>query len=122
MTRKIFSILLIFLITVPELLVSQQKFDSPRSVALKFLTHLYKGQYDEAKKYGDTTTSSTINFYKRFYSPYKIYKKGATIKILDCSIKGNRATVSFQVNGEPDSIELIRFSDGRWLIHLVKEL
>lgn len=122
MEKKLYIILLIILLTVPDQLLSQQKMDAPKIVALKFLTHLYKGEYDEAKKFGDTTTSSTINFYKRFYSPYKVYKKGVNIKIISCNIKGSHAICNFMVNGETDQIELIRFSDGRWLVHMVKEI
>ncbi len=121
MIRKTNILILVFLVTFPNFLISQQKISEPKSVALKFLTHLFKGEYDEAKRYGDTTTASTINFYKRFYSPYKVYKKGPSIKIISCITKGSRAVCKFEINSEPDQIELIRFSDGRWLVHMVKE-
>ncbi len=95
---------------------------NPEKVAKKFLTHFYKCEYDEAKKYGTAKTRQIIDMMDQLVvlSGQKTFPDDSKVVMQDCEIKGDSAICNYLVNDVKNEILLLN-TDGRWLVDLKKE-
>ena len=92
---------------------------SPKAVAEKFLNHLQKKEYAEAKKLATKESEATIDMMASFGSMGGEQKE-AKIEMKEEKIEGDKATVTYTENGENKTINLVKV-DGDWKVDMKKE-
>lgn len=97
------------------------KTDTPEAVAEKFLTHLNKKEYAEAKKLGTEQTSQWVDMMESFSSiGGEQEQKEAKIENIKCDTKEETSTCTYLSDGKEEKIELVK-KDGKWLVDMKKE-
>ncbi len=94
---------------------------TPSDVASKFLTHIDKKEFKEAKDYGTKATGELLDMVASMASMMpKEDPKGFTIK--EEKIDGDKATVTYRSNGKEadETLNLVK-EDGKWLVSMSKE-
>lgn len=103
--------------------------DNPEGVAEKFLNHVNKGEFEEAKKYCDKKTGELIGMMASMAGGKEAELKDKDIKaeIVSSEIKEDKATVKYKTVGKDapadskeQSIDLIK-EDGKWKVTIDKE-
>ena len=94
---------------------------TPTQVAEKYLTHLKKMEFDDAKKYGTEKTGAMLDLMSGMAS--MMPKSESTgFKILSEAIEGEKATVTYRGEGsEADEVVTLVKQDGKWLVDMSKE-
>lgn len=90
----------------------------PEQVAEKFLKHLNKQEYAEAKKYATESTKQMLDFLAQF--PQQEVKE-VKIENMKCNEEGDKAKCTYTVDGKEESIDLVKV-DGNWLVDMPKEM
>jgi len=95
---------------------------NPEKVAKNFLSHFYKCEYDEAKKYGTAKTRQIIDMMDQLVvlSGQKTFPADSKVVMLGCETKGDSAICNYLVNDVKNEILLLK-TDGSWLVDLKKE-
>lgn len=97
---------------------------SPKAVAEKFLTATQKGDFEEAKKYGDSQTADLLNLVTTFGGESlkeEIKKEGVKeFTIEKVEEKDDLATVTYKVEGKENFLRLKKI-DGEWKVSMNKE-
>ncbi len=98
------------------------KTNTPEYVTDKFLFHLNKLEFEEAKQYG---TESTVNMLSLLASLVAFVDdqgppEPVSVVISHCDIQDNIAVCHYTSNGKADKIELLKIND-KWLVNLEKE-
>ncbi|NTW31710.1 MAG: hypothetical protein HGB12_03645 [Bacteroidetes bacterium] len=95
--------------------------DTPDKVAEKFLNHLNKKEYAEAKKLATTESAASIDMVESF-SKMGGDQTAKEVKIegLKCKVEGEKAACDYTENGEGKKIDLVK-KDGKWLVEMKKE-
>lgn len=96
------------------------KTETPEAVAEKFLNHLNKKEYAEAKKLGTEQTQEYVNTMETFSSMGGEEKKDVKIENLKCDTKEDKSTCTYMSDGKEDKINLLK-KDGKWLVDMAKE-
>lgn len=94
---------------------------TPTDVATKFLTHIDKKEFKEAKAYGTKATGELLDMVAGMASMMPAEDpKGFTIK--EEKIDGDKATVTYRSNGKEadETLNLVK-EDGKWLVSMSKE-
>jgi len=102
--------------------------DSPEKVAEKFLNHINKKEFAEAKKLVTPESEATIDMWENFSKMGGETSKESKIENLKCKIseetvegkKIEKATCEYTDNGEPKELNLVK-KDGKWLVEMKKE-
>lgn len=99
--------------------------DDPGKVAEKFLTHLNKQEYEEAKKLGTESTVLTIGMIESMSGMAESFGGSAEsedieLEMGDCEVDGDKAKCTYTSNGEESTINLVK-KDGDWLVDMKKE-
>ena len=98
--------------------------ESPEKAADKFLTAFNERQFDEARKYSTPETGKLIDLMENLTKMAQTEEKpdGGKIVIVDHSINGDQATVSF-TEGDSEEVQELNMKkvDGTWLVHVTKE-
>jgi hypothetical protein len=97
--------------------------DSPEAVAEKFLQHLYKNEFTEAKAFGTESTGQYLDMLKSFADMSGDAKKeveDVKIENLKAETDGDKAMVTYTIDGKEDQLPLIK-QDGKWLVNMSKE-
>jgi hypothetical protein len=97
--------------------------EKPSKNAEKFLTHFYALEFDEAKQFGTKSTGELLDVLKSFMAMLSEEdKKKKTFAILEETIDGDTAVVTFQEDGskEPETLNMVK-EDGKWLVNMSKE-
>jgi predicted small lipoprotein YifL len=112
------SIQILFAALAVVALVSCGK-KGPEPIAEKFLQHLNKKEYAEAKKLGTEATGQMLDFLASFPSDGAIEE----VKITDmkCEVVEENATCTYKANDKEDSIKLV-MKDGKWFVDMPKEM
>jgi ABC-type glycerol-3-phosphate transport system substrate-binding protein len=95
--------------------------ESPSEVATKFLTHIDKKEFKEAKAYGTKATGELLDMIASMASMMPAEETpGFTIK--SENIDGDKATVTYRSNGkdEDETLSLVK-ENGKWLVSMSKE-
>lgn len=90
----------------------------PEGVAEKFLQHLNKKEYAEAKKLGTEATQQMISFLESFPSDEPV--EDMKIEDMKCTEDGATATCAYKENGKEASINLVKEGEV-WLVDMPKE-
>ena len=97
------------------------KKESPEAVAEKFLNHLNKKEYAEAKKLGTEQTGQMIDMMESFSSIGGAEtKKEAKIESLKCETKDDKSACTYTSDGKEEKVDLVK-KDGKWLVDMKKE-
>lgn len=98
------------------------KKDTPEAVAEKFLNHLNKKEYAEAKKLGTEQTGQMIDMMESFSTigGATEEKKESKIENLKCDTKEDKSTCTYTADGKEEKIDLVK-KDGKWLVDMKKE-
>ncbi len=99
--------------------------EGPEKVAEKFMNHLAKKEFDEAKKYGTEKTGKTLDFIKGMSEKAENISKGKDTDInyadFKADIDGDKASCTFKgKGGKQESLQLLK-KDGKWLVDIGKE-
>jgi len=93
--------------------------DSPEAIADKYLKHIAKQEWAEAKKLGTENTQQLVDMLASFGGKAEI--KEVKIEEMKCETKGDSSHCTFKSNGEADKLDLIK-KDGKWLVNQKKEM
>lgn len=95
--------------------------DSPSDVATKFLTHTNKMEFKEAKEYATKSTGEVLDMIGGMAAMMP-KEDPKTFKIVNESIDGETATVTYRTDGkeEDETLNLVK-EDGKWLVNMSKE-
>lgn len=119
---SLIGVIIILLITGCTIFGSKKK-SGPELVAEKYICHLSRGEYDEAKKYGTQNTAALIEIIKtidRMDTLKSKTKIPAEISGLKCTQNEGKAKCTYFMNGQENNIELLNV-DGKWLVEMGKE-
>ena len=109
----------IFILTV---LFSCVKDDnSPEVIAEKFLNHIEKGEFNDAKLYCDEKTASMIEVLESFATSFPKKDTIDLVEILSSEIKDDQATVTYSMSKKEEEQLTLKKVDGQWKISIDKE-
>ncbi|MEZ0005233.1 hypothetical protein ABH942_000584 [Flavobacterium sp. 28YEA47A] len=108
--------------------VSCSNDSNPEAVAEKFLNHVNKGEFKEAKEYCDEQTASLIGMMESMAGAKKdeLKKNDAKVEIISSEVKDDKATVKYKtVGGKAETsaeqtLNLVKV-DGKWKVTIDKE-
>jgi len=94
--------------------------DTPEKVAEKFLNHINKKEFAEAKKIATPESAASIDMLESFAKMGGEQTKETKIENMKCKIDGDKAACDYTENGEAKKLDLIK-KDGKWLVEMKKE-
>lgn len=94
--------------------------DKPEAVAQKFLNHLAKKEFAEAKKMATTESSAAIDMLETLVKTDESDAKEKKIENLSCKEDGDKATCKYDEDGESKTLDMVK-KDGKWLVEMKKE-
>ena len=94
--------------------------DTPEKVAEKFLKHINKKEFTDAKKLATDSSAASIDMLESFSKMGGDQAKESKIENLKCTENGNKATCNYNENGEAKKLDLVK-KDGKWLVEMKKE-
>lgn len=94
--------------------------DTPDKVAEKFLNHLNKKEFAEAKKIATAESAAMIDMQESFSKMGGEQTKEAKIENMKCKEEGEKATCEYTKDGEAEKLDLVK-KDGKWLVDMKKE-
>lgn len=105
------------------------RISKPEYTAVKFLKHLAKYEFEEARKLGTENTAKMLDMLQMMLDMARSNGKAdelqpqeIEIKVINTAIKGKRAVVNyFDQNGKQQQMELIK-EHGKWLVDMKKEM
>jgi hypothetical protein len=98
------------------------KTDTPEGVAEKFLNHMAKKEYAEAKKLGTEQTGQWVDMMESFgqIGGTEGEQKETKVENLKCDTKEDKSSCTYTTDGKEEKIDLIK-KDGKWLVDMKKE-
>jgi hypothetical protein len=101
---------------------------NPEAVAEKFLNHVNKGEFKEAKEYCDEQTAQLIGMMESMVAGKEdeMKKLDAKVEIISSEVKDDKATVKYKTTstkepvGKEQSLQLVKV-DGKWKVTIDKE-
>jgi len=93
--------------------------NAPEAVAEKYLQHIAKKQWEEAKKLGTESTHQMVDMLSSFGDDAEV--KELTVTDMKCEVNDDAASCTFKSNGEEDKLDLVKV-DGKWLVDQKKEM
>lgn len=102
--------------------------NDPEAVAKKFLDHVNKGEFKEAKEYCDEQTASLIGMMEGMAGDKTKELKDSDVKveIVSSEVKDDKATVKYKstggksANSAEQTLNLVKV-DGKWKVTIDKE-
>lgn len=94
--------------------------DSADKVAQKFLDHINKKEFTDAKKLATPESAASIDMLESFSKMGGDQAKEAKVEGLKCKEDGEKAACDYTENGEAKKIDLVK-KDGKWLVEMKKE-
>ena len=101
---------------------SCKKSEGPEVVAEKFLQHLNKKEYAEAKALGTEETGKFLDMMKSLADMGGQTEEPKDVKIenLKAEVNGDTAVVSYTIDGKDEKLPMVK-KDGKWLVNMSKE-
>jgi len=97
------------------------KSNTPEAVAQKYLTHLQKKEFDEAKKIATEETGQMLDMMKSFSGVGGAQEaKEVKIENLKCETTEDKSVCKYTADGKEGSLDLVK-KDGKWLADQKKE-
>ena len=93
--------------------------ETPEAVAEKYLNHIAKQEWAEAKKLGTENTQQLVDMLASFGGNAEV--KDVKIEEMKCEVNGEAAVCNFKSNGEADKLDMVK-KDGKWLVDQKKEM
>lgn len=115
--KKVFQVLVAVMAVV--ILANCGSKKGPESVAEKFLQHLNKKEYAEAKSLGTKATQDMIAFLESFPSDEPV--EAIKIEDMKCTEEGEKATCTYKENGKDATINLVK-EGADWKVDMPKEM
>lgn len=95
--------------------------NSPEKVAEKFLNHLNKKEYAEAKKMATKESESWIDMMSSLGTgDTKDQKQPGKIEDLKCKTEADKSVCTYKQDGKDETLNLIKQGD-KWLVDMKKE-
>jgi hypothetical protein len=94
--------------------------DTPDKVAEKFLNHINKKEFAEAKKIATPESAASIDMLESFSKMGGDQAKETKIESIKCKEDGDKAACDYTENGEAKKLDLVK-KDGKWLVEMKKE-
>ncbi len=94
--------------------------DTPEKVAEKFLGHINKKEFADAKKLATTESAASIDMLESFSKMGGEQTKEAKIENMKCKEDGDKAACDYTENGDAKKLDLVK-KDGKWLVEMKKE-
>lgn len=94
--------------------------DTPDKVAEKFLGHINKKEFAEAKKLATPESAASIDMLESLGKMGGEQTKDTKIENIKCKEDGDKAACDYSENGEAKKLDLIK-KDGKWLVEMKKE-
>jgi hypothetical protein len=94
--------------------------DTPDKVAEKFLNHINKKEFAEAKKIATPESAASIDMLESFAKMGGEQTKEMKIENMKCKEDGDKAACDYTENGEAKKLDLVK-KDGKWLVEMKKE-
>lgn len=118
--KKLVSLMLVVLAVVA--ITSCKKSEGPEAVAEKFLQHLNKKEYAEAKVLGTEATGQFLDMMKSLAEMGGQPEESKEVKIenLKAEVDGDSAVVSYTIDGKDEKLPMVK-QDGKWLVNMSKE-
>ncbi|MFN3756185.1 MAG: lumazine-binding protein [Flavobacterium sp.] len=105
------------------LVISCKKEDGPEQIAEKFLTHISKAEFKEAKEYCDEKSAGFLDMMAGMVGENKPTEEEAgTIEIIKSEINEDKAKVTYKNSNEEGekTLDLVKVDD-KWLVTIDKE-
>lgn len=100
-------------------LIACKSGETPEAVAEKYLNHIAKQEWAEAKKLGTENTQQLVDMLASFGGNAEV--KDVKIEEMKCEVTGEAAVCNFKSNGEADKLDMVK-KDGKWLVDQKKEM
>jgi hypothetical protein len=94
--------------------------DKPEVVAEKFLNHLGKKEFAEAKKLATKESAAAIDMMESLTKTDASDTKAKMIEKVSCKEDGDKASCSYNEDGDSKTLDLVK-KDGKWLVEMKKE-
>jgi len=118
--KKLFSLVIVAIVIVAVSACGNKK-NTPEAVAEKFLGHLNKKEYAEAKKLGTENTKQMLDMMESFAGANKKEEaKDVKIENLKCETTEDKAKCTYTAEAKAETIDLVK-QDGNWLVDMKKE-
>ncbi|MEI6853551.1 MAG: hypothetical protein WCL06_11935, partial [Bacteroidota bacterium] len=118
--KKLFSLVIVAIVIVAVSACGGKK-NTPEAVAEKFLGHLNKKEYAEAKKLGTENTKQMLDMMESFSGmDKKAEVKDVKIENLKCETTEDKAKCTYTAEAKEETIDLVK-QDGNWLVDMKKE-
>ncbi|MEI6124259.1 MAG: hypothetical protein WCQ95_11605 [Bacteroidota bacterium] len=118
--KKLFSLVMVAIVIVAISACGGKK-NTPEAVAEKFLGHLNKKEYAEAKKMGTENTKQMLDMMESFAGmDKKAEAKEVKIENLKCDTQADKSKCTYTAEGKNETIDLVK-QDGNWLVDMKKE-
>jgi hypothetical protein len=93
---------------------------SPEQVAEKFLKHMEKKEFADAKKLATQESYAAIDQVASFDLGIKTTTKEAIIENMACKVDGDKANCTYKKNGSDNKIDLQKVNN-KWVVDFKKE-
>ena len=90
---------------------SCKKKETPSAIAEKFQNHLYRLEFDDAKKYATKFTITQIDIFSEMIGNQKITNEPKKVKVKTEKIDGDNAYCTFENAGNVDTIKLVKINN-----------
>ena len=94
--------------------------DTPDKVAEKFLNHISKKEFAEAKKLATPESATSIDMLESFSKMGGDQPKETKIEDMKCTEDGDKAVCEYKEDGEEKKLDLVK-KEGKWLVEMKKE-
>ena len=94
--------------------------DTPDKVAEKFLGHINKKEFTDAKKLATPESAASIDMLESFSKMGGEQTKETKVENIKCKEDGEKAACDYTENGEAKKLDLVK-KDGKWLVEMKKE-
>ena len=94
--------------------------DTPDKVAEKFLGHINKKEFKDAKSLATPESAASIDMLESFSKMGGEQTKETKIENIKCKEDGDKAACDYTENGEAKKLDLVK-KDGKWLVEMKKE-
>ena len=120
--KKLLGLVMIAIVIVAVSACGGKK-NTPEAIAEKYLNHLNKKEYAEAKKLGTEATGQMIDMMESFAgADKKAEVKNVKIENIKCETTEDKSSCTYTEDGKPANapITLVK-KDGNWLVDMKKE-
>lgn len=118
--KKLFS-LVIAAIVVIAFASCGDKGNTPEAIATKYLNHLNKKEFDEAKKIATEETGQMLDMMKSFAGVGGAQEaKEVKIENMKCETTEEASVCKYTADGKEESLNLVK-KEGKWLVDQKKE-